>query len=172
VTALLRFFIRLARLQQAPQDLPAAMPLLLLTLLADIAVGMIGGSRFFGNPLTALLANLVDALVVFGMTWLLLSVHNRQPRLLQTLTALYGLGALFSLAMLLPQGLALGGGGPLAMLLMLALLVWAQVAMGHVLRHALDTGLGTGILLAVGVSAVSFVVVGNLFPPPVQTPAG
>jgi hypothetical protein len=173
VTALLRFFFRLARLQQAPQDLPASLPLLLLMLAFNVAVGVVGGTRYFGNPLTALAANLVDAAVVAGMLWLLLSVNAKQARFVQTATAIYGLGALYGAAMLLPQGLAIGAGAEqLAALLMLALLIWAHVAMGHVLRHALEQSLAAGIALAVGVSAASFVVVGNLFPVPMPAPAG
>lgn len=169
--ALFRFFFRLARLQQAPQDLPASPPLLLLVLLADVAVGTLGGAAYFGSTPAALLANLTDAAVAAGMVWLLLSVNNRQPRFTQTATALFGLGAMYGLAMLLPHLLALASGAnQLAGLLMLALLVWVHVAMGHVLRHAMDQSLGVGIALAVGISVVAFVVVGNLFPPPV--PAG
>lgn len=171
--ALLRFFFRLARLQQGPQDLPASLPLLLLVLAVNVLVGVLGGSRYFGSPFIALAANLVDAAVVAGMLWLLLSVNAKQARFVQTATAMYGLGALYGAAMLLAQALALGlGTEQLAALLMLLLLVWAHVAMGHVLRHALEQGLAAGIALAVGVSAVSFVVVGNLFPIPVPAPAG
>jgi hypothetical protein len=171
VIELLRFFIRLARLQQAPQDLPASTLLLVLCLIANVLVGTVGGSRYFGGPGLALLANLLDVAVMAGMVWLLLSVHKHQARFIQTLTALYGLGALYSLLMLLIEGLTLGGGGPAAGLLMLVVLVWAHVAMGHVLRHALNQSLAGGIALAVGISAVSFVVVGNIISVPVP-PAG
>lgn len=165
--ALLSFFFRLARLQQAPQDLPASLPLLVLCAIADVLVGVVGGSRYFGDLGTALLANLVDLAVVAAMVWLLLSVNDKQARFLQTLTALYGLGTLFGLVMLFPQQLSLlTEANQLAGLLMLAVLVWAHVAMGHVLRHALDKRLAAGIALAVGISAASFVVVGNLFPVP------
>jgi hypothetical protein len=168
VTALLSFFFRLARLQQAPQDLPASRLLLVLTLAANVAVGVLGSSRFFGHMGRALMANLVDVAVMAGMVWLLLSVHDKQARIFQTLTALYGLGVLFGLAMLLPHQLAvLTDARQLAGLLMLAVMIWAHVAMGHVLRHALDKRLAAGIALAVGISAASFVVVGNLFPVPV-----
>jgi hypothetical protein len=171
VTALLSFFFRLARLQQAPQDLPASTLLLLLSLLANVGVGVVGSSRYFGDLGTALMANLVDVVVMAGMLWLLLSVHDKQARFTQTLTALYGLGVIFGLVMLLPHQLAvLTDAQQLAGLLMLAVMVWAHVAMGHVLRHALDKRLAAGIALAVGISAASFVVVGNLFPPPM--PAG
>jgi len=112
VTELLRFFIRLARLQQAPQDLPASTPLLLLCLIANVLVGMVGGSRYFGSVGVALLANLLDVAVMAGMVWLLLSVNKHQPRFVQTLTALYGLGALYALLMLLVEGLTLGSRGP------------------------------------------------------------
>jgi hypothetical protein len=167
VIAIFRFFLRLARLQQAPQDLPASGQLLVLALCANVVIGFIGSSRYFADIGTALMANLVDVGVVAGMLWLLLSVHAMQARFVQTATAVYGLGALFGLVMLFPQQLSLlTGAGQLAGLLMLAVMVWAHVAMGHVLRHALEKSLGVGIVLAVGISVVSFVVVGNLFPVP------
>jgi hypothetical protein len=167
VIALLRFFVRLARLQQAPQDLPSSGQLLALLLLLDMGVGVLGSGRYFSGVGMALLANLVEAGVVGGMLWLLLSVNGKAARFVQSATALYGLGALFGVAMLFPQQLSLlTGAHQLAGLLMLGLFVWAHVAMGHVLGHALDRRLGVGIALAVGISAVSFVVVGNLFPVP------
>jgi hypothetical protein len=167
VTALLSFFIRLARLQQAPQNLPSSVQLLLLLLCLNVAVGVVGSGRYFGDVGTALMANLVDVAVVGSMLLLLLSVNGKAARFVQSATAVYGLGALFGVVMLLPQQLsALTGAHQLAGLLMLGVMVWAHVAMGHVLRHALDQRLGVGIALAVGISAVSFVVVGNLFPVP------
>lgn len=167
MTALLRYFVRLARLQQAPQDLPSSVQLLILLLCLNVVAGMIGSSRYFGDAGTALLANLVDAAVVGGMLWLLLSVNGKTARFVQSATAVYGLGTLFGVVMLLPQQLSmLNGAQQLAGLLMLAAWGWAHVAMGHVLRHALDQRLWAGVALAVGISAVSFVVVGNLFPVP------
>lgn len=165
---LVRFFYRLARLQRAPQDLPASPLLLALVVVANVAIGTFGGSQYFGSPWHALLANLVDVTVVAAMVWLLLSVNSHQPRLMQTVTALFGIGALYGLVVTIVQGLTMGiaGGASVGSLLILVLLVWAHVAMGHVLRHALDQSLPAGIALAIGVSAVSFVVVGNLFPVP------
>lgn len=168
---ILRFFVLLARLKQAPQDLPASNLLLMMCLLANVLVGVAGGSGYFGSPWLALLANMLDVTVMAGMVWLLLSVNQHQARFVQTITALYGLGALYGLLMLLAEGLTLGSSGPGAGLMLLVVLVWAHVAMGHVLRHALNKSLAAGIALAVGVSAVSFVVVGNLFPMPAG-PAG
>ncbi len=167
---LLRFFYRLARLQQAPQDLPASPLLLALTVAANVAVGTLGGSRYFGSIWQALLANLTDVTVVAAMVWLLLSVNNRLPRLMQTVTALYGVGALYDAIIVVVQGLTLGADGVGAGLLILLLLVWVHVAMGHILRHALDQSFPAGIALAVGVSAVSFVIVGNLFAVPAAGP--
>lgn len=165
---LLHFFFRLARLQQAPQDLPASSALLMACVAANVVVGVVGGSQYFGSLWLALLANLLDVSVVAGMLWLLLSVNGHLPRLLQTLTALYGLSAFYGLVVTVISSLSLQveGETPVAGLLIIVALVWAHVAMGHVLRHALDMRLPVGIALAVGVSAVSFVVVGNLFPAP------
>lgn len=169
---LLRFFVRLARLQKAPQDLPGSTALLLLCMAVDVAVGVAGGTRYFGSAPLALLANVLDVAVVAGMVWLLLTVNGHPARLIQTLTGLYGLGALFGLAMILVEALSLGmSGNPVASILALGVLAWAQLAMGHVLRHALDQNLLAGVIFAVGINVVSFVVVGNLLPLP-PAPAG
>jgi hypothetical protein len=112
-----------------------------------------------------LLANLLDAAVVAGAVWAMLSLRSHGPRLPQTLTAIWGLGAFFGALFLLLdllRGAPVGSGGTLLDLL---LLIWLHLAMGSVLRHALELPLGLGVALAVMMSILGILIVGAMVTP-------
>lgn len=163
--SLLRFFWELSLLRRAPQDLPASQTLFLLTVVANVLVGTLGVAAELGGVQVGLVVSLFDAAIVAGLLYGTLSLAGKVARFMQTATALFGLGALFGLAVLLTtllwRGLQIEAVAPLVLL---GLLAWVHVALGHVLRHALEIELWAGIAIAVGFTVVGVLLVNSFFP--------
>jgi len=166
VLVLLRYFYQLAILRRGPQDLPAAPVLLGLALAANLLVGVVGSVAWFGGLWRALLGNLLDAGLVAMLLWAVLRWRGKPERWQQTLTAVWGLGAIFAALLVLLD--LLRGGAPVdsaAAVPDLLLLIWLHVAVGSVFRHALDIALGAGIALALMFSVLGMTMIGAVLPP-------
>lgn len=163
---MIEFFIELVRLRRAPQDLPASWPLLGLILAVNLPVSLVGTGQLFGGPWPAIQAYLIDTVIVLGLIWFVLRVGDKQPRFVQTVTGYLGISLLFGVAAL-PLHLlaAVTLLQPLIGLAQLALVAWAHVAFGHVLRHALEVDLWVGVLIAIGFTLVELSVVYQIVPP-------
>jgi hypothetical protein len=168
---LLRFFLDLCLLKAAPQDAPASQGLLGLTLVAYVLVGLAAGVRVLGGAGSALSASLVDALVLLATIWVALQLRGRSARFAQTATALLGSGALLTALALPLQPLAGadtdGGSGGLVQLagiLGIGLMIWIQIVIGHILRHALEVPLIMGVLLAIAYMFLANELLAALFP--------
>jgi len=129
MTALLQLFINLCRLRSTPQDLPTSHFLMMLTAAGYFLVG-----------LAVSLLEPVDTLMLAALAWLSLWIIGKTPRFTQTYTALAGTGVLFGLLgwplITFLQGLPEGQGSSLSLLL-LGLIIWNIMVIGHILRHAL-----------------------------------
>ncbi len=143
-------FIDICLLRAGPQDLPASSTLLVLSLLAYIASGVIVllPSTSFGS---AVAQALVDTLLLAGLLRLVLQWRGFSSRFDQTLTALAGAGAFqgmiaWPLVASIYHADAEGLVAPFQSLLLLALFVWTLVVIGHILRHALSTSYAAGFL--------------------------
>jgi hypothetical protein len=167
--SLLRFFFLLCLLRARPQDLPASQALLMVVAAANIVVGAIVVAPALNNAFAAILASLVDTGVLLGFIWLLLRFRNHPKRFLQAATAALGVGAVIATLSLPLQALlptdpnTITPAAQAASLLILVLVVWLQVALGHVFRHALDVTLLLGVGLAFLYSVVSENVIRGLF---------
>lgn len=163
--AILNSFWKICLLRLAPQDLPTSSLLLALSLLmyvlSSIVVGLVNMS-----PLSALLSGVVDVLIVAGLTFLLLWVRDLGVRYMQTLTALAGSGtilAVFAAPVLWWQVQQPDVLPMVSTMLMMALLTWNLVVVGHVLRHAISTKLYLGILIALVYLYVAISIISSLF---------
>jgi hypothetical protein len=163
--AILNSFWKICLLRLAPQDLPTSSLLLALSLLmyvlSSIVVGLVNMS-----PLSALLSGVVDVLIVAGLTFLLLWVRDLGVRYMQTLTALAGSGtilAVFAAPVLWWQVQQPDVLPMVSTMLMMALLTWNLVVVGHVLRHAITTKLYLGILIALVYLYVAISIISSLF---------
>lgn len=140
MTSILACLINLCRLRAAPQDLPYSALLMVVTMSCYFLVGL-GVSLAEQKFGPALLTSLVDLALLVGLARLSLWITNHGTRAVQTITALAGTGTLFELmAWPLIISLQAMGDQPSSMLslLLLALIVWNIVVIGHILRHALD----------------------------------
>lgn len=164
--ALARFFWEMSLLRRLPQDVPFSPTLLGVVLVVNLVVGALGTTQHFGGFGQALLASIMDAAVVALLVYATLRIAGNPARFLQTLTAFFGIALLFSIVMLLLQTVMVGLQLPeLLLFANVALLAWIHVALGHVLRHALDIELWAGIGIAVAYTVIGLVVVGSFFPP-------
>lgn len=163
--AILNAFWKICLLRLGPQDLPTSNVLLALSLivygLSSIVVGLMSLT-----PMQALASGMVDVLIVSGLTFLLLWVRDLGARYIQTLTALAGSGAILAVfaAPVLWWQVQQPDVVPLAStMLMMGLLTWNLVVVGHVLRHALTTKLFIGILIALVYLYVAISIISSLF---------
>ena len=140
MSALLQIFIDLCRLRGGPQDLPASRFLMLFSAAAYLLVSL-GVSLHEQPPGLALLSAMVDTGLLAALAGVSLWILNKTPRFTQTFTALAGTGTLFGLMgwPLIAWLQTLPEGEPSNLfLLLLGLIIWNIVVIGHILRHALD----------------------------------
>ena len=163
---LIRFFIQLAVLRRAPQDLPASSVLLVTFAVLSALIGTVNGTQLFGSARAALGANLLDLLLTMVLLFALLQFKGHLARWQQTATAFFGLGVLAGLIMLLLRAPAATLGiSDLAMLVDLVLAVWLHVALGNVLRHALEIPLLAGVMIVLSYTVLAFNLIARVFPP-------
>jgi hypothetical protein len=161
---LLNFFVDLCLLRVAPQDLPGSSVLLVLTSLLNVLTGLvlIVGTRV--GPDVALLEGLFEAGLMLTVLYVGLSYHGLRMRFQQAATALMGsqlLIGMLALPLVAWNNRAQSGE---AGLLLLILMVWNMVVMGHILRHTFETRLILGIGIAVLYTLVSWNLTFMLFP--------
>ncbi|MDX1514772.1 MAG: hypothetical protein R3174_13625 [Gammaproteobacteria bacterium] len=121
------------------------------------------------NAWRAILAGITDTALVLFLTGTLLYAHRQRSRILQTLTAMTGTGAVMTLVAIpifswLYGIEKSGGGSPLAGLLVLGLIAWSLGISGHILRHALSIPYFLGIFIAFVFFWISHSVFTTLFP--------
>lgn len=163
--ALFLFFVDLARLRRGPQDLPASTALLTLMAVLSVGVGALNGAQMFGGVRAALGANLLDLVLSMTMLFVLLQFKNHAARWQQTVTAFLGLGTLAGLIMLVVRGPAeVLGITDVAVLVDLTLAIWLHVALGNVLRHALDIPLLAGVIIVLSYTIMAFNLIARVFP--------
>lgn len=162
---LIQFFVDLARLRRAPQDLPASASLLGLSALLSVTLGALNVVPVFGDLHAALGANLLDLVLSLAMIVLLLQLRGHPARWQQTATAFFGLGALAgAIVMMVRVPAEALGARELAAFVELVVAVWLHVAFGHVLRHALGVPLLAGVMIVLSYSVLSFNVIARVFP--------
>lgn len=164
---LFNFFVDICLLRRKPQDLPASTTLFVALVLVNLLIAIIGISGLI-PPASAVAAAMLDAVLLMTMLRLVLSIQNRTARFLQSATAIFGSGIVLGL-IALPLQLALDQSAEasaitqLASIAYLILLIWSQLVVAHVLRHALDISLVLGVGLALTYAIVSGVLIQTLF---------
>lgn len=166
--AILKYFVDLCLLRKGPQDLPASSVLLGFAWMANLVVGILLVQTKGSDPSQAFTESLVDSLFMLAVLWLALYLQTLSARFLQSATALMGSGALLSLIALpivsvvnsLPAGQE---GGAWIGLLLIGLVIWSIVVMGHIIRHSFNLPIRVGIAFAFGYTLVSYTFMFKLF---------
>jgi hypothetical protein len=138
-----------------PQDLPRSGALLGLAALTNLALGVVINQRQL--PLgSAILVALLEFGVLTVLTGLLTLAFRFPRRLVQTLTALFGSGAVIgSLALALLLVLR-----DIPQLLRVGIFLWNLLVMAHILRHALQIHMAAGFVIAIGYALVLVQLIG------------
>jgi hypothetical protein len=165
---LLRAFIDVILLRRGPQDLPASQFLMLCAFLAYLASGLTLYLTHVPAWLDALSELSVVVLLEAVFFLILLRINHKLVRARQTLTALWGTGAILTLVGLplhiwiqaLPEAAETAAIPSLGILL---LLILSLVVAGHILREALEIPLPGGILLVLAEFSLSVFITARLF---------
>ena len=168
IVALARAMWQICTLRRGPQDLPASSMLMVLMLLLN-AVASATLETIEIPATSAVMAAVIDAVVVVILIWALLQTTGKQNRFLQTVTAVAGTGLILSffalpvvawLAASVERRQDIG----IPMLLWLAVFGWNLLVIAHVLRHAIDSNLVVGFVLAVAIVFIDIQLINHLVP--------
>lgn len=163
---LLRQLIELCLLRIGPEDLPgdARLPWLLAA-----GYAFSGGLIFMQEDgfVAGMMQAALDALMLAGFVWVALRVREHPERFTQTYAAMVGVSLVISLLSwpvisMAPTEVWANELHP-AQIGLLALLVWSLIAQGQVLRRALETSAGVGLLLVFLYFMVSSLTIASLF---------
>lgn len=165
---LFQVFFSICLLRGKPQDLPNSVELLAVCILAAAVVNFLL-ALFSTTAANAMLASVIEIVLIALITLAILQLNKHPERWLKTMMALTGTGIILSL-IALPlffvslhlQELAVVQ--LLAMLAYLGLIVWNIMIMGHILRHALETGFGVGILFALTYIVITSISIALFLP--------
>ena len=150
---LVRPFISISLLRAGPQMLPKSGLLLGLVMLIFAVISAIAyGMRYDLQVVSA--AVVVELAMLSTFVAAVLTLYGRSERIVQTLTALVGCGAMIGLVMLPLQVLFIQAElnqqqGAQHVLIVLLFLIWEVLIRGHIFRHALDRGLTFGLMLSI-----------------------
>ncbi len=151
---LLKVFAEIAFFRRGPEDLPASTFLLSFSLLLYSAGTIATSAVFAEDGRQVFLEALADITMMLLWYGSLLVIYNRGARLQQTLTALFGTGALLYLVAYpvmswLQHPLDAGTGAQLPAMLMMAILIWSIAVAGHIVHRALDIQFSLGIAICI-----------------------
>ncbi len=151
---LLQTFIDIALWRKGPQDLPTSRFLLMLVLGIYVAASFVQVQLLDLRLSTAFVIVGVDVVMMMLWLWLVLGFFGRSQRFIQTLTAMFGVGALLAAVDIVVAAVQLAAGDssgqPSNLWLSLRFLAIALI-MGRIFMHALDRGLLTGMALTVAI---------------------
>jgi len=168
MSELLKRLFNICLLTRGPQDLPFSVPLLRLVLLLYFVTGLLSLLTYVSVDM-AVMMMLLDVALLLGFSWVCLQAFRMQPRFVQMLTALAGVGILFnllSLPLLAQIQLARETGqmaGGLSFLL-LFLISWNLAVIAHIFRETFNVRLLAAFLLTLAYKVIEFSVSQLLFP--------
>jgi hypothetical protein len=163
--ALINYFFDLCLLRANPQDMPASQALLSITFICNVLAGLLLIGDVRPHPATALFESFLGATLLLSTLWVMLSLSKMRARFTQSATALMGSGLLLSL-IALPL-LVLAGSSQsepnLAGVLLLLLVMWSIIVLGHIVRHTFTLPLSAAIGVSLLYTIFSYIVMANIF---------
>lgn len=155
-------FLDMMRFRSGPQDLPASRGFTVLLAALYIAGGFLAGS-VLDEPEYAQRA-MMAITVQFTFIILLLQLKGFRDRSHQTIGALSGTGFLFGLMSVYLLSLVNVEKPQVELAaLYFVLFIWSIAVDGHIYRHALSSKIGTGVLVAVTIFSINFILLRTFF---------
>lgn len=146
---LIMLFFRITVFKQGPQDVPASWVVVRLVFASYVLINFLT-AMLNGATAIALSQIAVELAMMASFTWPLLYFANKRARFPQTFTALLGTDAVINFVAIPAIATINSMPNELAYLLMLAMMLWRWLIIGHILRLALDRswffGLGVALL--------------------------
>jgi len=166
VNALFTAFLKICLLKNGPQDLPLSRELLAVCLLLYTIINILLALTTTTPP-KAIASGVLETVLISIITIIILRLNRHPERWVQTLTALTGTGCILGiLALPLFAGSLLFDAGELLqaflVILYLTLIIWSLAIMGHILRYALDTTMGVGVLFAIIYILITSLLIGGI----------
>ena len=166
--ALLKAFWDIALWRRDPSHLPDSAALVLVAALAYACLSAVQSWMLYGAS-QLLGRTAADLALTVLLVWLLLAFTHRRHRFKQTVSAVLGTGALLSplVILLLALRQPADASYPLALLVWagsVGVIIWYTFIVGHIVRTALDTGLFTGVAVAITYLVASAALLTRLFP--------
>ena len=168
IHAIFKAFFDICCFRLNPQDLPKSNVLLTLSILGYmLASGLL--ALLSTQLVNATLAGIIEVLLVMLFTYGLLQIRNKTERWSQTVTALSGTGIVLSMIALPLYYLGsnpdqAGAIQTVGLLLLIILIIWNIAIMAHIFRHALQTTIGLGVVIAITYIWVISNFIAQLFP--------
>ena len=165
MNALFNYFVNLCLLRAAPQDLPSSSALLGVLFVINALIGTLLMATTELGPGLALVESVFELGLMLGVLRAALFLRGHPARFNQGATAVMGSSILMSLLALplLAGGVASGGENGGGVMLLLGLVVWSVVILGHILRHTFDLTPGQGVAVAALYSFASYQLTTSLF---------
>jgi hypothetical protein len=164
-------FLQIALRRRGPEDLPDSRFLLLIAGLAYVVAQGFLGAPVYDSPLALARSLILDLLLLCGCLWGLLRLAGHAARYRQTLTAIFGTGALLGVCML-PFNywidMAAQPGKPAVgpTIGLLAVVSWSLVVNGHIFSRALSARFAAGLAIAVAYFFLNYLVFTEFGPSP------
>jgi hypothetical protein len=166
--AVFKLFWDIALWRRVPRDVPSSAALLLGVAALYVATSTLQAALLYGLG-SAVVRGVADLAVTGLAVWVCLAAGRRRYRLRQTLIAVLGTGSLLSLPMIALMLLRPAAGGETGLIAILSLaslvlVVWYLLVIGHIVRHALDAPLFTGMTVAMTYFVVSYLLLEQVLP--------
>lgn len=168
---ILAAFLQIALRRRGPEDLPDSRFLLWMAGAVYVLTQAALAASVYATPMALVRSLVLDLLLLCGFLWGLLRLAGHTARYRQTLTAVFGTGALLS-ACMLPfnywLNVAAEPGKPLLAptIGLLAVVSWSLVANGHIFARALSRPFVAGLAISVAYFFLNYLVFAQFGPPP------
>jgi len=157
-------FVEICFFKASPADIPSSHWLMKISLLVYLTMNVFI-TRIDNNWDVSLFSSLTDMLVMIIVAWLLLKFRNFSDRYQQTVTAMAGVGSVMScigipIVYFFSQVNEQQQFAGVAMLLLVALLIWSLMVNAHIFRTALEIKPSSAVMLTVAYTILSLMLVG------------
>lgn len=157
-------YIEICLFKASPADVPSSHWLMKITLLFYFIVGVVI-SRIDQNWDISLFTSLTDTLAMIVAVLLLLHFRGYTARFQQTVTAMAGTGACIGcigipIVYFFSQVKENEQLGSIALLLMVAVMIWSLMVTAHIFRNALEIKPSSAVMITIAYTVLSLMAVG------------